>query len=73
MNIMSVIVFSMVIYDMKRKEISVIVNCPKNENSLIELNNKKAEIIINLLKEKYGDVILDRYISSMKENREDYS
>ena len=69
MNIMNVIVFSMVIYDMKRKEISVIVNCPKNENGLMELSNKKAEIIINLLKEKYGDIILDRYISSMKENR----
>jgi len=57
----------------KRKEISVIVNYPKDEKSLNELNGKKAEIVLSFLKEKYGEMILEKYINSIRENREDYS
>lgn len=73
MNIIVVIVLLMVSYLVKRKEISVIVNYPKDEKSLNELNGKKAEIIINVLREKYGDEILEKYINSIKENRDNYS
>ncbi|WP_186431027.1 hypothetical protein [Clostridium sp. BSD9I1] len=57
----------------KRKEISVTVNCSKDDKSLEELNYKKVEIVINILKEKYGDVVLEEYINSIKENRDNYS
>jgi len=57
----------------KRREISVVVNYPKDKENLKEFNNRKARIVNNILESKYGDVILDKYISSMREKREEYS
>jgi len=63
---MIVIVFSVVMSMVKRKEISVEVIYPPREEELKELEDKKARIIVSILREKYGDKILEEYINTKK-------
>lgn len=58
---------------MGKGDISVDVNYPKGEEDLKELEERKARIMIDILREKYGNVVLEEYISSMKEKMKDYS
>lgn len=63
---MIVIVFSVVMSMVKRKEISVEVIYPPREEELKELEDKKARIIVSILREKYGNEILKEYIINTK-------
>lgn len=63
---MVIIAFLMVISMVKRKEISVEVMYPSREEELKELEYKKARIIVTILREKYGDGILKKYIINTK-------
>lgn len=56
-----------------KRDISVVVNYPKREEELKELEERKARIMIDILREKYGDMVLEEYISSMREKKKDYS
>ncbi len=58
---------------MGKRDISVEVNYPKGEEDLKELEDRKARIVVDILREKYGNVVLEEYISSMREKMEDYS
>ncbi|WML35913.1 hypothetical protein [Clostridium sp. OS1-26] len=52
----------------EKKDVLVKVNCPDKEENLRELENRKIRIMFEVLKEKYGDVTLEEYISSIKGN-----
>lgn len=49
-----------------KKDILVKVNYPKKEEDLKELEGRKTRIAVEALKEKYGDVILEEYVSSIR-------
>lgn len=63
----------MVVFMRGKKDILVKVNCPKEEEDLKELEDRKIRIVVEVLKEKYGEVILEEYVSSIRGKREDYS
>ncbi|MCY6482821.1 hypothetical protein OW763_00415 [Clostridium aestuarii] len=58
---------------MGKRDISVEVNYPEGEENLKELEKRKARIVVDILREKYGDIVLEEFINSMREKREDYS
>lgn len=49
-----------------KKDILVKINCSEKEEDLRELENRKIRIVFEVLKEKYGDVILEEYVSSIR-------
>ncbi|AEB75585.1 hypothetical protein [Clostridium botulinum] len=51
----------------KSREISVELNYPESEEDLRELQRRKARMIIKILKYKYGDIELDKFINSIRE------
>lgn len=51
----------------KSREISVELNYPQIEEDLRELELRKARIIINILKDEYGEIELDKFINSIRE------
>lgn len=63
----------MVIIMGRRKDISVVVNYPNDKNDLKELEDRKTSIVVDILREKYGEMILEEYVNSMREKIEDYS
>ncbi|EPY2278877.1 TPA: hypothetical protein PTV43_003531 [Clostridium botulinum] len=54
---------------MGKRDISIKVNYPQKEENLKGLQDKKARIEIEVLKEKYGEMVLEQYVSSIREKR----
>ncbi len=59
----------MVVFMMGKRDISIKVNYPQKEENLKGLQDKKARIEIEVLKEKYGEMVLEQYVSSIREKR----
>lgn len=53
----------------KAREIFVKVNYPKDDVDLKQIQQRKASIIINILKEEYGELLLDKFINSIKQTK----
>lgn len=68
LNIIVITVLLMEISMREKKDILVKINCSEKEEDLGELENRKIRIVFEVLKEKYGDVILEEYISSIRGN-----
>lgn len=73
MNIIVITVLLMVVFVVGKRDISVEVNYPKCEGELKELNGRMVRIVVRVLTEKYGEMILEEFISSMRDKKDNYS
>ena len=73
MNIIFIRAFLMVVFMGESRDILIVINYPDDKNELKELENIKDKIIIKILRERYGDKILEQYINSMMGTVDDYS
>lgn len=62
-------VFLMVILMVQKKGITVTLNYPKEDKALKELKERKATIVLEILKEKYEDKVLEEYINSIRKKK----
>jgi hypothetical protein len=57
----------------KNNDISIVINYPEGEISLKELENRKANILIDILNDKYGEKLVKGYVGSIREKMGKYS